>query len=51
MDSGVIVALVLGVVFFGGIFWLVVRSRNQSAKHTVKTSIRPPETHHKDRAA
>jgi hypothetical protein len=51
MDSGVIFALVLAVVFLGGIFWLVVYSRNRSQKHTMKTSIKPSESRQKDRAA
>jgi hypothetical protein len=51
MDSSIIFALVLAGVFLGGIFWLVVYARNQSQKHTMKTSIKPSESHHKDRAA
>lgn len=49
MDTTTGLVLVLAVLFLGGIFWLVVHSRNQSQKHTTKTSIKPPESHRKDR--
>lgn len=51
MDSGIVFALVAAVVFFGGIFWLVIHSRKQHQTHTMKTSIKPPESQSKDRAA
>lgn len=51
MDSGIIFALVAAVVFLGGIFWLVVYARKQSQKYTARTSIKPPESHSKNRAA
>ena len=51
MDTGIVLALVLAVVFFGGIFWLVVHSRRQSQKHTMKTSINPQQSESKNRAA
>ena len=52
MDSGIVFALVAAVVFLGGIFWLVVYSRKQSQKHTIQTSIKPPqESQSKNRAA
>lgn len=51
MDSGVVFALIISVVFLGGIFWLVVYSRKQSQKHTTQTSIKPPESESKNRAA
>lgn len=51
MDTGIVFALVLAVLFFGGILWLVIYSRKQGQKHTVKTSIRPRESPPKDKAA
>ena len=51
MDNTVIFTLVVSVIVLGGIFWLVVYSRKQSQKHTMKTSIKPPESHSKDHAA
>jgi uncharacterized membrane protein len=51
MDSGIVFALVMAVLFLGGIFWLVVYSRKQSQKHTAQTSIKPPVSEQKDRAA
>ena len=49
MDPTMILVLVLAVVFLGSMLWLVVQSRKQSQKHTVKASIKPPESPHKDR--
>ena len=51
MDTTIVLALVLAIVFLGGIFWLVVYSRKQSQKHTKQTSIKPPESQSKRRAA
>jgi hypothetical protein len=51
MDTTIVFALVLAVLFLGGIFWLVVYSRKQSQKHTMRTSIKPPESQTKNRAA
>ena len=51
MDTGIVFALVIGVVFFGGIFWLVLYSRKQNQKHSMKTSIKLPESQSKNRAA
>ena len=51
MDTGIVFALVMAVLFLGGIFWLVVYSRKQSQKHTMETSIKPQESQSKNRAA
>ena len=51
MDNSIVLALVLTIVVLGGIFWLVVYSRKQSQKHTMRTSIKPPESQSKNRAA
>jgi uncharacterized membrane protein len=51
MDTGILFALVMAVIFLGGIFWLVVYSRKQSQRHTDRTSIKPPESQSKNRAA
>lgn len=51
MDTGIVFALVMAVIFLGGIFWLVVYTRKESRKHTMKTSIKPPESQTKNRAA
>ena len=51
MDNTIIFTLVVAVIVLGGIFWLVVYSRKQSQKHTMKTSIKPPESKSKNRAA
>ena len=51
MDNTIALALVLAVVFLGGIFWLIVHSRKQSQKHTARTSIKPPESQSKRSAA
>lgn len=51
MDNSIILALVLTIVVLGGIFWLVVYSRKQSQKHTMRTSIKPPQSQSKNRAA
>jgi hypothetical protein len=51
MDSQIAFALVAAVVFLGGMCWLVVYSRRQSKKHTMQTSIKPPESQSKNRAA
>lgn len=51
MDTGIVFALVVAVAFLGGIFWLVIYSRKQSQKHTIQTSIKPPESQSKNRAA
>ena len=49
MDPTMVLVLVLAVVFLGGMLWLVVHSRKQNQKHTVKTSIKPTKSPHKDR--
>lgn len=49
MDPTMVLVLVLAVAFLGSMLWLVVHSRKQSQKHTVKTSIKPTESPHKDR--
>lgn len=51
MDTGIVFALVMAVVFLGAILWLVVYSRKQSQNHTIRTSIKPPESESKNRAA
>ncbi len=51
MDSGIIFALVLAVLFFGGVIWLVVHSRKEGQKHRLQTSINPKHSQTKDRAA
>jgi uncharacterized membrane protein len=51
MDTGIVFALVLAVLFVGGIFWLVVYSRKQGQKHTTQTSIKSQESETKNRAA
>ena len=51
MDTGIVFALVVAAIFLGSIFWLVIYSRKQSQKHTMKTSIKPPESESKNRAA
>lgn len=51
MDSGIIFALVAAVLFLGGIVWLLVYSNKQSRRNTMKTSIKPPESQTKDKAA
>ena len=52
MDSGIIFALVLAMLFVGAIVSLIVYSNKQSKKHTTKTSIKPPqEPQSKNRAA
>lgn len=49
MDPTMVLVLVLAVLFLGSMLWLAVRSRKQSQKHTVKKSIKPPESPHKNR--
>jgi preprotein translocase subunit SecG len=49
MDNAVIFSLVVAVIFLAGIFWLVVYSRKQSQKHSLQTSIKPPEPPSKKR--
>ena len=44
MDATMVLVLVLAIAFLGSMLWLVVHSRKQSQKHTVKTSIKPPES-------
>ncbi len=51
MDSGIALALVLTVVFFGGFLWIGIHSRRQRQKRIVKTTSNPSDTEHKDRAA
>jgi hypothetical protein len=51
MDTSIIFPLVVAVFVLAGIFWLVIYSRKQSQKHTVQTSIKPPESQSKNRAA
>lgn len=50
MDIGIVFALIMAVLFLGGIFWLVVYSRKQGQRHTMQTSIKPPESETKNRA-
>ena len=42
METTIVVALVLAVVFLEGIFGLVAYSRKRSQKHTKQTSINGP---------
>ena len=51
MDPTMVLVLVLAVVFLGSMLWLVVHSRKQSQKQTVKTSIKAPESPHKNRVS
>lgn len=51
MDNQIMFALIGAVVLFGSIGWLVVYSRSRSHKHTMQTSIKPPETESKNRPA
>jgi preprotein translocase subunit SecG len=51
MDTGIVFALVMAVLFIGGIFWLVIYSRKQGQKHTMQTSIKPQESQTKNRSA
>ena len=51
MDTGVVFALIMAVLFLGGISWLIVYSRKQSKKHTLQTSIKPRESQSKNHAA
>jgi preprotein translocase subunit YajC len=51
MDTGILFALVIAVLFIGGIFWLVIYSRKQGQKHTMQTSIKPQESQTKNPTA
>ena len=51
MDTSIMFPLIVAVLVLAGIFWLVIYSRKQSQKHTMKTSIKPPESQRKNRAA
>jgi hypothetical protein len=50
MDTGVVFALVMAVLFLGGIGWLVVYSRKQDKRHTMQTSIKPQNSETKNSA-
>jgi hypothetical protein len=52
MDTGIIFAVVLAVLFLGGIAWLVIYSnRRVPQKNLQQTSIKVPETKTPKRAA
>jgi hypothetical protein len=42
MDTGIVFALVLTVVFFGGLFWLGVHARNEAAREANRSDAQPP---------
>jgi len=44
MDTNIVYFFVTVPLLLGGILWLVVYSRKQSQKHTMRTSIKPPES-------
>lgn len=49
MDNS-IVFLVVAFLIIGGIFWFVMYTRKQGQKHTMQTSIKPPESQTKNSA-
>lgn len=51
MDTTIVLTLVLAVVVLAGILWLVIYSRKQSQKHTMRASIKPQESRSKNPAA
>lgn len=51
MDTTIVFVLVVSVLVFGGLFWLVMYSRRQGQKHTMPTTIKPPQSQSKNRAA
>jgi hypothetical protein len=51
MDSGIVFALVIAVLFLGGICWLVIYSRKQDRKPTIESNIKPPDSQTKNPSA
>jgi hypothetical protein len=51
MDTGIVFAVVLAVLFFGGISWLIIYSRKEDQKDPIQTGNNSSETQPKSRAA